>query len=518
MQKLAFALDIRQGESMSSRDKRAKLNIVTSLASQLVAVICGLIVPKVMLDGFGSEAYGAVASITQFLSYIALLEGGIGGVARAVLYKPLAEGNTYRVGVIVGEVKRFFKLVGIVFVVYALIIACTFKYFSGVEALDWLTTFALVISIGISVFAQYFIGLSYQVLLIADQRAYVTLISTIVTTAVNAVLTVILVKAGCGIVVVRLVSSIVFLARPIVMMVYAKKRYGLKKVPKKDEKLLSQKWEGLGQHIAYFLHSNTDIALLTLISDLKNVSVYAVYNMVVVNIQSVCYSFVSGMEAVFGDMLAREEHSELKRTYGMYEAMVSIASVVLFSVTAVMIIPFVRLYTANLTDANYIEPLFAVILTAASLLYCLRMPAHSLIIAAGHFKQTRIAAYGETVINVLLSVILVFKFGIVGVAIGTLVATLFRFVYYAVYLGKNILNKNVFSFAVRQLINAATFSALVSGGYFAVSQLEIGSYIYWCLISVAVTVAALAVTGAVNGLCYPKDFKQMLIFLFNKRK
>jgi O-antigen/teichoic acid export membrane protein len=224
------------------------------------------------------------------------------------------------------------------------------------------------------------------------------------------------------------------------------------------------------------------------------------------------------MEAVFGDMLAREEHGELKKTYGMYEMMVSIVSVVLFSVTAVMIIPFVRLYTANLTDANYIEPLFAIVLTAASLLYCLRMPAHSLIIAAGHFKQTRVAAYGETVINLLLSVILVFKFGIVGVAVGTLVATLFRFIYYAVYLGKNILNQSVLSFAVRQLINALIFTALVASGYFAVSRLEIGSYISWVLISIAVTAISLIVVGAANGLCYPKDFKQMLIFLFNKRK
>ena len=92
-----------------NRTTRAKKNIVTSLASQVVALLCGIVVPRLMIGAFGSEAYGATSSITQFLAYITLLEGGIGGVARAVLYKPLAQRNMDTIGAIMEEVKKFFR-------------------------------------------------------------------------------------------------------------------------------------------------------------------------------------------------------------------------------------------------------------------------------------------------------------------------------------------------------------------------------------------------------------------------
>ena len=148
-----------------TRAERAKLNIVVSLGCQIIVLICGLVIPRSMIGSFGSEAYGATASISQFLAYITLLEGGIGGVARAALYKPLAENNILVISEIIGEIKRFFRIVGYIFVVYVLILACGFQKISNVECFDWFSTFALVIVISISTFAQYFVGISYSVLL-----------------------------------------------------------------------------------------------------------------------------------------------------------------------------------------------------------------------------------------------------------------------------------------------------------------------------------------------------------------
>ena len=75
---------------------REKLNIVTSLMNQAVTLACGILIPHMLISTYGSEAYGISVSITQFLSYISLLEGGIGGVARAERYQPLAAGAGHR--------------------------------------------------------------------------------------------------------------------------------------------------------------------------------------------------------------------------------------------------------------------------------------------------------------------------------------------------------------------------------------------------------------------------------------
>ena len=64
-------------------------NIVINIILQVTTICSGLIIPRLIIKTYGSNVNGLISSITQFLSYIALLEGGIGGVIKAVLYKPL---------------------------------------------------------------------------------------------------------------------------------------------------------------------------------------------------------------------------------------------------------------------------------------------------------------------------------------------------------------------------------------------------------------------------------------------
>lgn len=492
------------------RGKRAKLNIGISFLGQLISLACGVILPGLLINAFGSEAYGATASITQFLAYITLLEGGIGGVARAALYKPLAEGDMHAVSVVLQELRRFFRTVALIFAVYVLVLACGFRTISGTETLDWMTSFLLVIVISISTFAQYFIGITNAVLLQASHKTYITQAISAGAVMLNAVLTVLLVLLGCNLIIVKLVSSCVFVLRPVAQWWYVRRNYQLvKKVPR-DKGILKQKWEGLGQHIAFFLHSNTAVAVLTLLADLKQVAVYSVYNMVVAHMQSLVVAFASGMEAVFGDMLAKKEKKQLQESFSGYETLLSFVSVVAFSVTAVMILPFVRLYTAEVTDANYIEPAFSVILPLSAMVYCIRQPYHAMTIAAGRFKETRPAAYGEVILNVGLSVVLVFRFGLVGVAIGTLVATLFRMVFYAVYLRKHILYRSLGLFVKRLLINSCGFAAIFLCGKLLTDRIPMGDYLQWVLCALPVGILAVVIMGVIQCLFYRADVMKLL--------
>lgn len=99
----------------NNRESNARINIYVSLLGQAITLICGLIVPRLLLNSFGSEAYGVTASITQLLSYITLFEGGVGGVARAALYKPLAKKDNLTISKVINEIQAFFRVLGFVF-------------------------------------------------------------------------------------------------------------------------------------------------------------------------------------------------------------------------------------------------------------------------------------------------------------------------------------------------------------------------------------------------------------------
>lgn len=135
----------------------------------------------------------------------------------------------------------------------------------------------MVFSISISLFGQYFIGISNAVLIEASQRQYISNLINVSTMIFNTIMTIILVSLNCSLIVVKLASSLVYFVRPILLSLYVRHHFTLTKARGGDREALKQKWDGLGQHIAYFLHSNTDVAIITIFSNLTLVAVYSVY-------------------------------------------------------------------------------------------------------------------------------------------------------------------------------------------------------------------------------------------------
>ncbi len=501
-----------------SQERRTVLNVSFSLCYQIVSVVCGVLIPNLMIRKFGSELYGASTSILQFLSYITLLEGGVGGVARAALYKPLAEHNDELVSDIVREIQGFYKVVAYIFIVYVFVLACSFSKISRIEGLDWAGTFALVLIMSMSTLAQYYFGVSYTVLIVADQRNYVSDFISILNMILNTALIVMLVYSDCSFLIVKFVSSGVFVLRPILLGIYVKHNYSLSKCKQNRSKYLKQKWVGLGQHIAYFLYSNTDVVVLTLLSNLRIVAVYSVYSLICTSMQSLILSFCSGMEANFGFFLAKNEKEKLLRVFENYETLVSIIATILLSVTVVMILPFIGLYTAGVNDVNYIEPLFSVLMVAVVFVSCIREPYNCLVVAAGAFLQTQAAAYGEAILNVVVSILLVRRFGLVGVAIGTLIAVVYRTVYHVVFLSRSILMRPVHLFFKRQMVNVFAFLAVWFLGRKVVFLFSMTNYIKWIFCSSIVTAISVACVLLINLLFYPKSFNNLRDFLAKKEQ
>ncbi len=224
---------------------------------------------------------------------------------------------------------------------------------------------------------------------------------------------------------------------------FVKRKYDLQCDVEPDDEAISQRWHGLGHHLAYLLHHNADITLLTLFADLKDVSVYAVYNLVVSSLRQLVSTCFTSLEASFGNMIAKKETSTLEKNFSAFEFSVFAVTTILFTSAALLILPFVSLYTRGVDDADYWRPLLSGLMVLSEAIYCIRTPYNAVILAAGHYKETSKAAYLEAFINIFLSLVLVKKAGITGVVLGTVVAMSFRTIQCALYLARNILYRNV---------------------------------------------------------------------------
>ena len=490
-------------KKVEMRTKLALLNSFISLILQLVTVVCGFILPRLLLTAFGSEVNGAVSSITQFLGYISLLEAGVGGVTRAALYKPLADGDTNKISGIVNATQSFFRKIAYIFIVYVVILACSFKYISHTE-LSWIFTASLVVIIGVSTFGQYYYGLSYSVLLNADQRSYIGNSIQIGTVILNTGISVILLKLGCGVHVVKLASTSVYLMRPILLFFIVRKKYNIDNKVLADTVAIKQRWNGFGHHIAFYIHNNVDVMVVTVVLGLKFSSVYAVYSMVLSGVLNIVNSLTGGSEAAFGSMIAKKEQKNLQDNFHMIETLSSMIIVIFFSTTGLLITDFVGIYTNGIDDVNYIMPLFSVLFVISQALHCIKQNYHNLVLAAGHYKETQKGAFIEAGSNLVLSFLLAYLIGLPGIIIATIIATVYRTIDYVIYLKKHILLRSCKVFLCRIIVNifTAAISVIICNLIHFETPMD---YLHWVLKAIPVFAITTAVTLLINLIFYKKD-------------
>lgn len=485
------------------RTKKALLNSLSALLQQAVAVICGFILPRLILTAFGSEVNGAVSSITQFLGYITLLEAGVGGVTRAALYKPLADKDIKTISGIANATQDFFRKLAGVFLIYSVLLAVGFKYISGTE-FSVIYTGSLVLIIAISAVAQYYFGITNSIILQADQKMYISTAIQIGTIILNTIISVILINMSCGIHIVKLFSAGVFVLRPLLLNIIVKRQYHIDPKVPIDKEALKQRWNGLGQHLAYFLHNNTDIMVITIFLGLKWVSVYNIYFMVSNGIMNVVSALNGGSEAAFGNMIAKGERQVLDSRFKMMETFGACIITAFFSTTGLLIVEFVSIYTHGIHDINYNVPVFGGLLVLSQAMYCIRQQYNTLVIAAGHFKETQLGAFIEAGLNIVLAIIFVNIYGIEGVVIATIISTSYRVIDYVLYLQKHILYRNIGVFIKRILTTVANVLVII-GIYYFLPLENTHSYIAWGMKAILVFCIACLSTFFWNFIFYRED-------------
>jgi len=499
-------------KKIGEMNKKLMLNTVMSLMLQVTTVICGFILPRQMLTYYGSEVNGLAQSIAQFLSIVSFMEMGVGQVIQSSLYEPILLGDSIQVSKVLKSGSSYFKKIACVFLVYIVILSLIYPQFLKVEY-GWIDTVLLIVAMGIASLVQYCFGLIDRILLSADQRGYIQFIPQIISNILNVVFVTYLIHQGSSIQTVKFISATVFLLGPIFIRCYIRKNYNIDRKIVYEEEPVKQKWNGIAQHISNVVLEGTDVIVLTVFSTLSDVSIYSVYLLVISGIRQLYTAATVGFQSMVGALWAKKEKAHLEDVFQNIEIVLHFVVIFLFSCIALLIVPFVKVYTLEITDCNYIQPLFAFILTLAYAIRCLRTPYNILVLASGHYKQTQSCHIVAAVLNVVVSVIAVMIWGLVGIAIGTLVAFTYQTVWMMVYNSTHLL-KWSFRKIVKQLI-ADTVTVILIYVSTMWIKMSVASYVGWFTMAIPISVIALIVTILMAFLFYGPQLKKC--FLKNNR-
>ena len=434
------------------------LNVFSTVLLQVITLLSGFMVPKLILGAFGSEVNGLISSITQFLGYISLIEGGVTSVILANLYKPLATNDTDKVSSVVATADAFFKKIALFFFVYQIVLAVVYPFVVE-SAFHWSYIATMVMILGVSTIIQYTLSLSWRLLLQADKRMYIAVLAQGISVVLNLAVTFLLVKLGSGVHVVKLISGLAFFVQPILLSAYIRKNYHLEKKAKPDSLLISQRWDGFGINIAAMIRSSAATVILTVTAPLSTVSVFSVYTLVSNGLKSLITSISGGIIPNIGNAYAKGDKETVDRIFGMYEFVMFAVAFFCFTVAAVVMPSFALLYTKGVTDADYNQPILGILLMTAECIFCIREPYINMAYSAGRFKQVSGYAYVEAIITVVFSAVFAILWGLNGVALGLLISAIYRTLAQVWYLKKHILYRKP-SLFIKKFISFGAASVL----------------------------------------------------------
>ncbi len=492
------------------RTKKSFYNFLGSLTLQFFNAVVGFFLLKLFITAYGSSINGLISSIKQFLSYLNLVEAGVGAAAIAALYRPLANNNILSINRILSATKLFYLRSGYIFLTLIVVLAMLYPIFlSNEEITPILAAFMVLILGGSGIFEFFFIG-KYRVLLTADQRSYVLSMIQLIGTALNAITCIVLIKLDFNVLVVQMVATLIYLSRFFIILNYVKKVY-----PKirfdlpPDNGAINRKWDVLVHQISALVVFNTPIIIITIFCGLREVSVYAVYSMVFSSITLVVSSFSSGLLAGFGEILVTNNRKALLKGYNTFEYIYYAVVAWAYTCSAVLIIPFMKLYTQGITDTDYVRVSVAGLFIVIGVAHNVRVPSNTLVDAAAHFKETKYRSILEATINLVVSLALVNSFGIIGVLLGGLCSYAYRTTDFIVYTSRNIL-KCSFSPTLRKLVRNLVLSLIAISPFIYILEVNVSNFGQWLAWAVVVSMWTFVIIFLGNLLLDPITMKDII--------
>jgi O-antigen/teichoic acid export membrane protein len=477
-------------------------NIITGFGGQLIAIVLGIIVPRIMISSYGSDVNGVISTTAQVFSYLALLEAGIGQSARIALYKPIADRDNEKISMVFLAAESYFRRItlyyGIGVMAISLIVPHLMK--SDMPHLTILSVFFLE---GMSGVISFYYLQTPTILLNVDGKGYINNYVTLSNKIIGYLAKIILASLGVNIVLVQFAFFIIAVLKVIFYRIYIKKKYSwIVRRETPDISLLKDKNSYLITEIAWTIFSSTDMMVLSFFVSTKLSSVYSIYNLIYGSINLLLSAVGGSILYVLGQIYYKNRN-EYEEVHDAMNTVFIGTMTILMSVSYVLAIPFVKLYTRGVADVDYVYYQLPFMFSLVQLLSWSRYVNGNLTGLAGYAKSTSYVSLAEAIINMILSIALVQKYGITGVLFATVIALPIKVIWCIYISDKKVLHRSFSKTIKMTSCNYIFFFSIVL--IMKHVNLEIPTYsmfvLYGCTLVIIIGILGVGLNILINKEC-----------------
>lgn len=443
---------------MSSNGKlhRVGYNMIAGLAYQVVALIIGFLLPRLVMEYYGSDVNGELNAIRQMFAYLYLLEAGVGLATTQALYRPVANDDHKSINAILSATNQYYRRTGLI---YALIVIAVGVLYPMVAdfSLPRGTVFLYAVLFGFPSVISFWVQGKYNMLLEVDGRNYVRSTINIISQILSGVGKILTLMFTRDIIAMQTMYCVCSLICIVPIMWYVRRHYPWIDLSEKpDYKAISQKNSVLVHQLSSVIFNNTDTILLSLFCNFTLVSIYSVYNMFFNKLSELMDLPVNSISFKLGQMF-HTDRGRFSKVFRSYETLYSIINTLCYTAAALFLLPVIRIYTSGITDANYIDPIILIMFAIKSLLGNGKNPYHQIVQFAGEFQRTRWHAIAEMMINIVVTLAAIKAWGIYGCLCGTIAALAFRWIVVTAYAFHSIMHESIKPHIIKWLCNLGVF-------------------------------------------------------------
>ncbi len=444
-----------------SKTKRAFYNVLATSIQMIVAQVISLVVSRKVLEIYGSNVNGINAILSNVMDWILLLEGGLTTATNVALFKPFVNKEYDKCSRILSATKKRFLIIGALILGVGLVLAIAYPPFikTDVRYIDIVIMFTMM-----SASTAFSVGYvrKYALMFNVSQREYV---NTILHTAFNILSGVCIFIAASfevNYLYIRLIQFVVTIVNGLVIAIIIKKQYSnLNYKAEPDFESIKGTSDVVFQKLTGLLRSSAPLFFISIFVSASYASVYSVYILIYGFIRKLVLMVVTSTQSGIGQLIAEKPTDEVYKVFRIYEYTSIICVCLLMSIAIPMTMPFVRFYTQNVVDMNYVDFLLMFFIATNIFVQVLHIPSGTVINMSGKFKEDKNFQLASSGVLLICSVALNFLWGIYGILLGVLLGAVVLAVCEIVYARSKIFKVSYLEFFRPIIINLLVLIPIV---------------------------------------------------------
>lgn len=491
------------------RKSNSLKNFITSTVPFIILIFLGFWKVNVWQNSLDEDIYALNQLFFQIFAYLSLAEAGIGSLVQKEYYKLFVTDDKEKICVFYTLSKRMLRIVCFVIIVIGLVLSFFLPLLANDNDLSAQYMQKIFILFLAKSLVEYFM-FSPRFVLQADQKTYKMNVQMNLYKIAEGLMEILLIKYGMAFETVLIISFLLRIVMNLHLNRIVFKEYPWLHVVKDTQGL---KISGM-QHVFIYkivsvIYENVDVLLISTFVNPISVIIYSNYKYITKYLSDFIYMIGSSLTSSLGNLLYSDEEREKSfYTYEMINTMFYFIACFLTIALAYCMNSFIIIWVGK---DKLFDTLSLVCILFLFFHGVVRRPQYILKDIFALYKELQIVSVAEAVINLLLSFMLVKRYGICGVLVATVIATLLtNFWYFPLYLYKKVFDRKPWLDIVKYIAVFACVVVITVISYLVLPPISSANYIVWFLSSCLYSVVVLLLLSAIFWVSF-KSFRRLVV-------